>query len=102
MRPELDHVDYAKWIDDPELEAQLLTYGMDDQWEHLSGSDVNQDGIVVSPYGKTLNELIAVARKAGLPGFAAKQIADWLYKKEIQAIDEMTNLTKKTRQREGL
>jgi hypothetical protein len=45
VRPELDHVDYAKWIDDPELEAQLLTYGMDDQWGHLSGSDVNQEGI---------------------------------------------------------
>ena len=48
-------------------------------------------------YGKTLNELIAVARRVGLPGFAAHQIADWLYKKEIQSIDEMTNLSKKTR-----
>ena len=48
-------------------------------------------------YGKTLNELIAVTRKIGLPGFAAKQIADWLYKKEIQSIDEMSNLSKKTR-----
>ena len=34
-------------------------------------------------YGKTLNELIAVTKRVGLPGFAAKQIADWLYKKEI-------------------
>ncbi len=49
-------------------------------------------------YGKTLNELIAVTRRIGLPGFAAKQISDWLYKKEIQAIDEMTNLSKKTRE----
>jgi 23S rRNA (adenine2503-C2)-methyltransferase len=49
-------------------------------------------------YGKTLNELIAVTRRVGLPGFAAKQIADWLYKKEIQSIDEMTNLSKKTRE----
>jgi 23S rRNA (adenine2503-C2)-methyltransferase len=49
-------------------------------------------------YGKTLNELIAVAKRIGLPGFAAKQIADWLYKKEIQLIEEMTNLSKKTRE----
>jgi 23S rRNA (adenine2503-C2)-methyltransferase len=48
-------------------------------------------------YGKTLNELIAVTKRIGLPGFAAKQIADWLYKKEIESIEEMTNLSKKTR-----
>ncbi len=49
-------------------------------------------------YGKTLNELIAVTRRLGLPGFAARQIADWLYKKEITTIDDMTNLSKKTRE----
>ncbi|HUX59117.1 MAG TPA: 23S rRNA (adenine(2503)-C(2))-methyltransferase RlmN [Bacteroidales bacterium] len=49
-------------------------------------------------YGKTLNELIAVTKRIGLPGFAAKQISDWLYKKEITSIDEMTNLSKKTRE----
>jgi 23S rRNA (adenine2503-C2)-methyltransferase len=49
-------------------------------------------------YGKTLNELIAVTKRVKLPGFAAKQIADWLYKKEISSIDEMTNLSKKMRE----
>ena len=49
-------------------------------------------------YGKTLDELIAVAKRVKLPGFAARQIADWLYKKEISAIDEMTNLSKKMRE----
>ena len=49
-------------------------------------------------FGKTLNELIPVTRQIGLPGFAAKQISDWLYKKEIRTIDEMTNLSKKTRE----
>jgi len=49
-------------------------------------------------YGKTLNELIAVTKRLGLPGFAARQIADWLYKKEIGSIDEMTNLSKKARE----
>ncbi|MBK9390024.1 MAG: 23S rRNA (adenine(2503)-C(2))-methyltransferase RlmN [Bacteroidetes bacterium] len=49
-------------------------------------------------YGKNLNELIAVTKRLGLPGFTARQIADWLYKKEISSIDEMTNLSKKTRE----
>jgi 23S rRNA (adenine2503-C2)-methyltransferase len=49
-------------------------------------------------YGKTLNELVAVTKRIGLPGFAAKQIADWLYKKEVATIDDMTNLSKKTRE----
>jgi 23S rRNA (adenine2503-C2)-methyltransferase len=49
-------------------------------------------------YGKSLNELIAVTKRIGLPGFTAKQIADWLYKKETQSIEEMTNLSKKTRE----
>jgi 23S rRNA (adenine2503-C2)-methyltransferase len=49
-------------------------------------------------YGKTLNELISVTKRIGLPGFAAKQISDWLYKKEIGSINEMTNLSKKTRE----
>ncbi|MCT4644725.1 MAG: 23S rRNA (adenine(2503)-C(2))-methyltransferase RlmN [Carboxylicivirga sp.] len=33
-----------------------------------------------------------------LPAFTAKQIADWLYKKHVTSIDEMTNLSKKARQ----
>jgi len=49
-------------------------------------------------YGKTLNELISVVKRVGMPGFAAKQIADWLYKQEIGYIDEMTNLSKKMRE----
>ncbi|MFZ0280144.1 MAG: 23S rRNA (adenine(2503)-C(2))-methyltransferase RlmN [Bacteroidales bacterium] len=49
-------------------------------------------------YGKTLNELIAVAKRLSMPGFAARQIGDWLYKKEINSIDEMTNLSKRMRE----
>ncbi len=48
-------------------------------------------------YGKTLNELIAVTKRLSMPGFAARQIADWLYKKEIRSIEEMTNLSKRMR-----
>lgn len=49
-------------------------------------------------FGKTLNELIAVTKSAGLPGYSAKQIADWLYKKEISSVNEMTNLSKRMRE----
>jgi 23S rRNA (adenine2503-C2)-methyltransferase len=49
-------------------------------------------------YGKTLNELIAVAKRLKMPGFAARQITDWLYKKEIPAIADMTNLSKRMRE----
>lgn len=48
-------------------------------------------------YGKTLNELIAVTKGLGMPGYSAKQIADWLYRKEISSVEEMTNLSKKMR-----
>ncbi|NCC72837.1 MAG: 23S rRNA (adenine(2503)-C(2))-methyltransferase RlmN [Sphingobacteriia bacterium] len=50
-----------------------------------------------SLFGKTLNELLQVVRELGLPGFTARQIADWLYKKEISSMDEMTNLSKDVR-----
>jgi 23S rRNA (adenine2503-C2)-methyltransferase len=49
-------------------------------------------------YGKTLNELIAVTKRVGLPGYSARQISEWLYKQEIKSIDEMTNLSKKSRE----
>jgi 23S rRNA (adenine2503-C2)-methyltransferase len=49
-------------------------------------------------YGKTLNELTAVAKRIGLPAFAARQISDWLYKKDVTSIEEMTNLSKKSRE----
>ena len=42
--------------------------------------------------GMTLNELKEVAAQVGLPGYAAKQMADWLYKKKITSIAEMSNI----------
>lgn len=48
--------------------------------------------------GKNLEELREVAKSVGLPAFAAKQIADWLYKKKVATIDEMSNLSKKGRE----
>ena len=43
--------------------------------------------------GLTLTELQTVVKNLGLPGFAAKQIAAWLYDKKVASIDEMTNLS---------
>jgi 23S rRNA (adenine2503-C2)-methyltransferase len=47
-------------------------------------------------FGKTLSELKKVSEDAGLPGYAARQISEWLYKKNAATFDEMTNLSKKT------
>lgn len=47
--------------------------------------------------GMTLCELKAVATEVGLPAFAAKQIMQWLYNKRVRSIDEMTNLSLKSR-----
>ena len=49
-------------------------------------------------FGKTLGELQELVIELGLPKFTAKQIADWLYKKQISSIEEMTNLSKKARE----
>jgi 23S rRNA (adenine2503-C2)-methyltransferase len=49
-------------------------------------------------FGKTIDELNSVTKKLGLPGYTARQIADWLYRKEISSIEEMSNLSKKTRE----
>ncbi|MCD4683373.1 MAG: radical SAM protein, partial [Bacteroidales bacterium] len=48
-------------------------------------------------FGKTLDQLKQLVIKFQLPVFTAKQIADWLYKKNITSIDEMSNLSKKMR-----
>ncbi len=48
-------------------------------------------------FGKTLAELSAVTTSAGLPGYSAKQIAGWLYKKGVQTVEEMTDLSLKSR-----
>ena len=46
----------------------------------------------------TLVELQSLAKRLGMPGFAAKQIASWLYDKKVASIDEMTNLSLKYRE----
>ena len=48
--------------------------------------------------GKNIDELQAVAVEAGLPRFAGKQLAQWLYEKRATDIEQMTNLSKAGRQ----
>ena len=49
-------------------------------------------------FGKNLIELQELSLALGLPKFTGKQLADWLYKKEVSSIDEMSNLSKKARE----
>lgn len=50
-------------------------------------------------FGLTPAQLKTIVKSLELPSFTANQISDWLYKKHISSIDEMTNLSKKTRQK---
>lgn len=47
--------------------------------------------------GMTLDELKEVVQECNLPKFAAKQIADWVYKKKVLSIDDMTNISQANR-----
>lgn len=49
-------------------------------------------------FGKTLDEVKEIIKNLGLPSYTAVQITDWLYKKKISSIEEMSNLSKKNRQ----
>lgn len=49
--------------------------------------------------GKNIEELQGVAAEMGLPRFAARQMAQWMYEKHVSSIDQMTNLPKAARLR---
>ncbi len=49
--------------------------------------------------GKTVAELKEVAKTLGMPAFTGGQIAQWLYEKHVNSIEEMTNLSKANRER---
>lgn len=49
-------------------------------------------------FGKTLTELQQLAEKQNWPAYTARQIAGWLYDRQVSSIDEMTNLSKKIRE----
>ena len=58
------------------------------------------DGTKTPLLGLTLDELKQVAARVGMPAFAAKQMAQWLYVKRVTTIGQMTNLS--LRHREAL
>lgn len=49
--------------------------------------------------GTTLSELQDIVRNLGMPKFTAKQIAEWVYDKKVNSIDEMTNISLKQREK---
>ena len=49
-------------------------------------------------FGNTLSELQIFCKTHELPSFTAKQICEWLYKKQVSSMDDMTNLSLKTRE----
>ncbi len=60
---------------------------------------IPENPVTLKPlFGLTLNQLAELVKSEGLPGFTAKQMADWLYRKEIDDIAAMTNLPAKTRE----
>ena len=51
----------------------------------------------VKLFGKTLTELQQVVAQEEMPAYTTKQICDWLYKKHVSGISEMSNLSKENR-----
>ena len=49
-------------------------------------------------FGLSLQKIKYVVASLALPSFTATQITDWLYKKHVSSIDEMTNMSKKARE----
>ena len=49
--------------------------------------------------GMSLAELRQVAKVLGMPAFTGGQMADWLYRRHVGSIEEMTNISKANRAR---
>ena len=49
--------------------------------------------------GMTLEQLQDVVAAEGMPRFTAKQIANWIYKKRVDSIEKMSNLSVKNREK---
>ncbi len=47
-----------------------------------------------SLFGETLESLQILVKNAGFPGFRAKQVMEWIYKKRVDQWDAMSNLPK--------
>lgn len=49
--------------------------------------------------GLTLEELKAVAEQLNMPKFVGQQIADWIYKKKVDSVEQMLNISLTNRQK---
>ena len=47
--------------------------------------------------GKSLDELKELVSELSMPAFTAKQISEWIYRKRVLSIDEMSNISAKNR-----
>jgi 23S rRNA (adenine2503-C2)-methyltransferase len=47
----------------------------------------------ISLTGKTLEELKVIVKELGMPSYTAKQLSEWIYKKRVFSIDEMSNIS---------
>ena len=50
-------------------------------------------------FGQTPDQLKETVAKLGLPAFTATQLGDWMYKKRVSGFADMTNLSKKAREK---
>ncbi|NOR87268.1 MAG: 23S rRNA (adenine(2503)-C(2))-methyltransferase RlmN, partial [Bacteroidales bacterium] len=48
-------------------------------------------------FGKTKSELQAIAVELGLPKFNGSQWAEWMYKNNVDSLEEMHNISKKAK-----
>lgn len=48
--------------------------------------------------GKTLAELQEIAISVGMPKFAGKQLAEWIYQKRVCSFEQMTNISLRNRE----
>ena len=55
------------------------------------------EGDKIPLLGKSLAELKEVAGEVGMPSFAARQMAGWLYGKKVSSIDGMTDISARNR-----
>ena len=79
-----------------------MTYSQHPLWQglFLTMNTADNNIICARPLiGLTLEGLKNVARQCGMPSFAAGQMARWLYEKRVTSIDQMTDLSKKARER---
>ena len=58
-----------------------------------------KDEVKINLLGMTLAQLQQLCADLGFPRFTAKQLCDWLYKKRVDSIDAMTNLSLSNRSR---